>query len=312
MVKDSEHMRIETVSIIGLGALGILFGNHLADRMPAGALTIIADQERIKRYKGEGIFCNGQRCDFHYIAPKEQNPPADLIIFAVKYGGLLEAIEAVRCQTGEHTIFMSLLNGISSEEIIAETYGVDRVLYSVAQGMDAVKVGNQMHYANMGMICFGDRQPGIISENAQAVEDFFTSVALPHQLDTDMNRRMWGKLMLNVGVNQAVAMFGSTYGDVQQEGQAREVMIGAMREVIVLAQQENIDLTEADLGYWLNVVGSLSPLGKPSMRQDIEAGRPSELELFAGTIIRLGAKHALPTPINQMLYDGVRELESRY
>jgi 2-dehydropantoate 2-reductase len=305
-------MRIKTVSIIGLGALGILFGNHLAARMPAGTLKIIADRERIRRYQQEGIFCNGQRCDFQYVAPEEEGPPADLIIFAVKYGGLREAIEAVRRQAGEQTIFLSLLNGISSEEIIADAYGDEHVLYSVAQGMDAVKVGNQMHYANMGMICFGDRQPGIISENARAVEHFFTSVELPHQLDTNMNRRMWGKLMLNVGVNQAVAMLGSTYGDVQREGQARDVMIGAMREVIVLAQKEKVDLSEDDLNYWLKVVGSLNPLGKPSMRQDIEAKRPSELELFAGTIVRLGKKHAIPTPVNRMLYDGIRDLESRY
>jgi len=82
--------------------------------------------------------------------------------------------------------------------------------------------------------------------------------------------------------------------------------------VIVLAQKEKVDLSEDDLNYWLKVVGSLNPLGKPSMRQDIEAKRPSELELFAGTIVRLGKKHAIPTPVNRMLYDGIRDLESRY
>ncbi|HPF21555.1 MAG TPA: ketopantoate reductase family protein [Syntrophomonas sp.] len=305
-------MRIETVSIIGLGALGILFGNHLAGQMPAENLRIIADRERIARYTREGIFCNGQPCHFHYVTPEEQGPPANLIIFAVKYGGLNEAISAVRHQVGKHTVLLSLLNGISSEESIAAAYGTERVLFCVAQGMDAVKVGNQMTYANMGMICFGDRQPGIISAQAQAVADFFTAMQLPHQLDTDMNRRMWGKLMLNVGVNQAVALLGSAYGDVQREGPAREVMVAAMREVIALSQKENVNLTENDLQYWLQVVSTLSPLGKPSMRQDIEAGRASELELFAGTIIRLGEKHHLPTPVNQMLYDGIRSLENGF
>ncbi len=305
-------MRIETVSIIGLGALGILFGNLLAGQMPAKNLRIIVDWERIARYTREGIFCNGQRCDFHYVTPQEQGPPADLIIFAVKYGGLHEAITAVQHQVGDQTVFLSLLNGISSEEHIAAAYGAERVLYGVAQGMDAVKVGNQMTYANMGMICFGDRQPGIISAQALAVADFFTAMQLPHQLDTNMNRRMWGKLMLNVGVNQAVALLGSTYGDIQREGRARQVMVAAMREVILLSQKENVNLTDNDLLYWLQVVSTLSPLGKPSMRQDIEAGRPSELELFAGTVIRLGKKHHLPTPVNQMLYDGIRRLEKDF
>jgi 2-dehydropantoate 2-reductase len=67
-------------------------------------------------------------------------------------------------------------------------------------------------------------------------------------------------------------------------------MVAAMREVIALSQKENVNLTENDLQYWLQVVSTLSSLGKPSMRQDIEAGRASELELFAGTIIRLGEK----------------------
>lgn len=304
-------MQIKTVSIIGLGALGVLFGEHLAARMPAGSLRVVADRERITRYQQEGVFCNGRRCDFNYVTPEENVGPADLIIFAVKYGGLQETITAVRKQAGKDTIFLSLLNGISSEEIIAGAYGADHVLYGVAQGMDAVRNGNRVDYAHMGMICFGDRQPGIVSADAQAVEDFFTAVELPHQLDTDMYRRLWGKFMLNVGVNQAVALFGSTYGDVQREGRAREAMIAAMGEVIALSKMENIHLGEEDLHYWLQVVGTVSPVGKPSMRQDVEAGRPSELELFAGTVIRLGEKNGLPTPVNHMLYDGIRGLESR-
>ena len=305
-------MQIKTVSIIGLGALGILFGNHLSKQMPAGDLRILADRERIARYEQEGIYCNGERCNFNFTAPEETGSPADLIIFAVKYNGLHDAIDAVKNQAGTHTIFMSLLNGITSEAIIGETYGMDNVLYSVAQGMDAVKVGNQMTYAHMGMICFGDRDPGVISEKAQAVADLLAEMKLSYELDCNMRKRLWGKLLLNVGVNQAVACCGSTYGDVQWEGPARDIMIGAMREVIALSAKENISLNEEDLKYWLGVVGSLSPQGKPSMRQDIEARRPSELDLFAGTVIKLGEKYNIPIPVNKMLYEKIRYIESQY
>ena len=57
---------------------------------------------------------------------------------------------------------------------------------------------------------------------------------------------------------------------------------------------------------------SLAPEGKPSMRQDGEAHRPSEVELFAGTMVRLGRKHGVPTPVNDWLYDRVREMEAAY
>jgi 2-dehydropantoate 2-reductase len=99
---------------------------------------------------------------------------------------------------------------------------------------------------------------------------------------------------------------------VQRDGPARDIMIAAMREVITLAEKENVCLNEEDLTYWLRVVASLSPQGKPSMRQDIEARRPSELDLFAGTIIKLGKKYNIPTPVNKMLYEKIRYIESQY
>lgn len=305
-------MQIKTVSIIGLGALGILFGNHLSKHMPAGDLHIVADRERIARYGREGVYCNGELCNFTYTAPEEIGSPVDLIIFTVKNNGLNNAINAVKNQVGDNTVFLSLLNGITSEAIIGQAFGADKVLYSVAQGMDAVKVGNQMTYEHIGMICFGDREPGVISPQAQATAEFFDKTKLPYELDCHMQKRLWGKLLLNVGINQAVALYGKTYGDVQKEGPARSVMIAAMREVITLSEQENICLNEEDLNYWLRLVSTLSPLGKPSMRQDIEARRPSEVELFAGTIIALGEKHNIPTPINKMLYDKILYIESQY
>lgn len=69
-------MEIKTASIIGLGALGILFGHHFSERMAKEDLRIIADGERIERYKREGIYSNGERCNFHYMTPDENCEPA--------------------------------------------------------------------------------------------------------------------------------------------------------------------------------------------------------------------------------------------
>lgn len=302
-------MEIKTVAIIGLGALGTMFGHHLSQRMPKKDLRVIADKDRIARYKTQGIYSNGELCDFHYVTPEQKSNPADLIIFFVKYQGLEEAIQEVRNQVGADTIILSALNGITSESIIGGAYGIDRVLYCVAQGMDAVKVGNQLTYHHMGMLCFGDREPGIISPKAQAVADFFDSTGFPYEVETDMYKRLWGKFMLNVGVNQTVAVHGENYGDIQKEGHARDIMITAMREVIALSEREGIDLTEDDLTYWLHVLSTLSPEGKPSMRQDVEAGRPTEVELFAGTVLELGKKYGMATPVNQELYERIRKID---
>lgn len=71
-------------------------------------------------------------------------------------------------------------------------------------------------------------------------------------------------------------------------------------------------LTESDLCYWLHVLSTLSPAGKPSIRQDMEAGHYSEVELFAGTVLELGKKYGVYTPVNQELYDRIHYIESQY
>lgn len=221
-------------------------------------------------------------------------------------------MQAVKNQVGENTIILSALNGISSEAVIGEVYGMDKILYCVAQGMDAVKVGNELTYKHMGMLCFGERESGILSPKVKKVAEFFEKMEVPYEAVTDMYRRQWGKFMLNVGVNQTVAIFESNYGGVQRDGQARTTMISAMREVIALSKAEGVNLTEDDLNYWLDILDTLNPEGKPSMRQDMEARRYSEVELFSGTVLELGRKYGIATPVNEQLYDRIKTVESRY
>ena len=305
-------MEIQTVAIVGLGALGVLFGHALSKELPEGALRIVADRDRIGRYEREGVYCNGEKCRFHYMAPEEAGDPADLVLFAVKFRDLNGAIEAARGQVGPDTVILSLLNGVVSEGIIERALGVGKVLPAVAQGMDAVKVGNRLTCAHRGIICFGDWPDGNGRDAVESVRRFFEKTGIPHEVAGDMTRRMWGKFMLNVGVNQAVAVFEGDYGTVQREGAARDAMIAAMREAMALARAEGAPLGEDDLSYWLRILDTLDPGGKPSMRQDLEAGRFSEVELFAGAVLELGGKHGIDCPVNRMLYDRIKRIESGF
>ena len=164
-------MDIKNVSIIGLGALGILFGQQMAEK-PGSKLTIIADEGRIEKYQKQGIFCNGKPCDFHYQTPDDHGI-ADLILFSVKISGLNDAIRSVKSHVGPDTILMSLLNGITSEAIIGAAFGEANLIWAVAQGMDAVKEANRLQYRNPGMICFGNRNGDEPSEKVARVQRFF-------------------------------------------------------------------------------------------------------------------------------------------
>lgn len=304
-------MHIKTAAIVGLGALGVMYGHQISKPMPSGALHIVADKQRIEQYKSDGVYCNGEPCAFDYMMPDEAQP-VDLVLVAVKQPGLSSAIDAMKNLVGEHTVILSLLNGISSEQVLAEAFGPDKLLMCVAQGMDAMRDGRSVRYTQMGWLVFGDMTSGAPSGKAKSVAAFFDATGVPYILADDMPRRMWSKFMLNVGVNQVMAAYGGGYQELLQSGYKRDTMLGAMREVMALAEYEGITLGEDDIAGWMKVLASLSPDGKPSMQQDVEARRKSEVELFAGTVTRLGKKHGVRTPVNTELYRRILEIEDGY
>lgn len=303
-------MAIKKISIIGMGALGILFGQHFTVKMGNQSVAFVANERRIEKYLRTKVHCNGVECDFRMVSDRLKGNPVDLVIFAVKSTALEEALETAKYQIGENTIIISLLNGISSEHIIGARYGMGKIIHCVALGMDAVKTGNDLTYTKMGQLCVGILPDETDKSNQLNVLcEFFDEVGLPYIKEEDILHRLWSKFMLNVGVNQAVMVYEGTYETIQKPGEAREVMIGAMREVMKLAQYEGVNLTEEDLIAYVDLMGTLSPDGMPSMRQDGLAKRKSEVELFSGTVLRLAKKHGLELPINAMLYRRILEME---
>lgn len=302
-------MTINTVGLIGLGAVGVLYAQRL---LAAGAdLTVVADEARLARYTREGVLCNGRPVAFRYASPKEARP-VDLMIFATKAGGLRAAMETAAGFVGEHTLLLCLTNGVTSEGELSARFGAANVLYSVAQGMDAVKEGNALTYEHPGMIVLGERAPGPVSARVRAVADYLNAHDVRAVPVEDMVRRLWSKWVLNVGVNQAVMVYEGTYATVQREGEARSVMIAAMREAQTLAALEGYPISDREFDDWVALVDGLAPSGSPSMRQDGAARRKSEVELFAGTAVRLGEKHGVPTPVNRRLYDTILRMEAAY
>lgn len=306
-------MEIKKITIVGMGALGVMYGSFLTRILGKDSVEFVANKKRINRFNEKGILCNGQQCDFIIVDEEEKGKPADLLIFAVKATGLETAIQTVRNKVSEDTIIMSVLNGISSEGIIGKAYGMEKIIHSVVQGMDVIKVDNKVTYSQFGQFCIGVTEKSKDKEKKlQAVVDLFNKVEMPYTLEEDIIRRVWSKFMLNVGVNQAVMIYEGTYGTVQKPGDARDLMKNAMKEVITLAQKENVNITKDDFDDYLKLIDNMNPNGMPSMRQDGLAHRKSEVELFAGTVIDLANKHRIDVPVNQKIYEMVMKIESEY
>ncbi len=330
--------QIKTVTTVGMGALGLLFGAQIQKYVGAENFCFLMDEERKKKYQGQIFYENGEERTFRMVSGGEnseskesadskpadtkfqadqfmenQFQKADLVIVAVKYTGLRSAAELLQKSgcVGEDTIIISLLNGIDSEEILAETFGMEKIVYCIAQGMDAMKFGNKLNYTKIGALHLGttgEQKP----ENLDALTAFFDAAGVPYVKETDVIYRLWAKFMLNVGVNQTCMAYGTTYSGVLNPGEPHDTFVAAMEETVRVANAEGVALGQQDVETYIRIIGTLSPDGTPSMGQDRINRKPSEVDMFAGKILQLAAKHGIPVPANERLYAMVKEIEREY
>lgn len=305
-----EAGKINSVYIAGLGAIGGMYASRLQE-VPSLTVKVIADRERIERYRNETVTVNGKPFFFDYITPGDGNRPADLIIIAVKSTTLGQAVQDISGFMGKETVIVSLLNGISSEELIGQQVGMEHLLYAFGLGMDTMREGMAIRYTNMGRIVFGEKENRVLSDRVLLVKDLFERARIPYRIPEDMLHAMWFKFMLNVGVNQASAILRAPYGVFRTNKEARDLMIAAAREVLQLSQRCGINLNEDHITEFLSIIDGLDPNGKTSMLQDVEAGRKTEVDIFAGTIMQLGRKYETATPVNEVFYRIIRAMEQQ-
>ena len=191
---------IQKVTILGAGALGSVYASRFFE---AGKFSIqfLAGRKRFDYLRDNGVTVNGKNFAIPVIHPKDECSPADLIIVALKHHHLSEAIHDLKNCVGEQTILMSVMNGIDSEAFIGSIYGIEKVLYCIAVGIDALRETSQTTYTTPGKLIFGEARNEEISPRVQRVQAALDAAKLPHETPVDMIRMLWWKFMVNVGMN---------------------------------------------------------------------------------------------------------------
>jgi len=301
---------IETVAVVGAGAMGGLYASFFARAgMP---VSLVARGARAERLAGQGITVNGEPlrarvvdADSLAAAPPA---PADLVLVAVKHHELDAALDDVAPLVGPDTTVLSVLNGLDSEERIAARFGPGSVLLCIALAMDAMRDGTAVTFRQPGRLVLGEADNTTPSPRVLAVQRALDRAGLAWSTPVDMRHEMWWKFMVNVGINQASAVLRAPYGAFVAPGDARSLMLALIDEVVAVAAAEGVVLGPDDLARWDAVLAAQPADGRTSMHQDVEAGRPTEVDIFAGRVLALGEQHGLPTPVNQVMLWVLRSL----
>ncbi|MFH1154136.1 MAG: 2-dehydropantoate 2-reductase [Pseudomonadota bacterium] len=303
--------RIRSIAIVGAGAMGAAYAAMFSAACDF-QVYFVARGERYQKLSQGPITVNGKLWRIPVLHPDRVEHPADLVLVALKHHHLPGALQDIKAVTGEDTAILSVMNGLDSETIIGSVCGMDRMVDAIAVGIDAVREGEMFTYANPGKILFGNCRTGSRDPRLPMVREALERASIPSDIPPDIRRTLWWKFMINVGINQASAVLRAPYGIFQSSQDARDLMMMLMTEVINLARVMSINLTEKDLEDWLTILSSLSPGGKTSMLQDMEAGRKTEVDIFAGKMAAMGREHRVATPVNETILRIILAMESMH
>lgn len=307
-VTKEAIMKIKSVAVLGAGAVGSYVIWGLSEKKDI-RLGVIASGERAKRLKNKGCKINDTVYHPEVWTPEEAHG-VDFLIVSLKYGALPGALDDITAVTGENTVIMSLMNGVDSEEIIAEKVGAEHLLHAI------IKVAS--HKENDGYVFNPEATLGIIfgevsapydSERVQAVLDLFSGTGLHYRATDCILEEIWSKFRLNVCNNLPQAILGAGVGCYRDSVHMKAISDGLRAELMAIAEAKGIDISKADVSSGRG--SAVPPTARYSTLQDLDAGRHTEIDMFSGALIRMGKELGIPTPYNEFTYHMIKALEEK-
>ena len=301
-------MKMQSVAILGAGAVGSYVIWGLSQKTDI-RLGVLAEGKRAERLSQEGCLINGT-----VYRPEVWNPgdagEIDLLIVSLKYGSLPGALESIKAMVGDHTTVMSLMNGVDSEEIIAQQVGEEHVITSLIK-VASHREGKGYCFnpdTTLGII-FGELAAPFKSERVQAIENLFADTGIHYRSSEMIREELWSKFRLNVCNNLPQAILGAGVGCYSDSVHMEAISNGLRLELEQIARAKGIDMSrlEAASGHGSRVPAS----ARYSTLQDLDAGRHTEIDMFSGALMRMGAQLGIPTPYNEYTYHMIKALEEK-
>lgn len=292
---------IKNIGIVGAGSVGSVLISHLFPAYPDN-FYLLATGDRAERMRKNGLSINDQTLKPNIYSDESQDIRLDLLIIAVKSYSLDSVMADIRPLIQKNTIILPLLNGIMATERLQSYFPDNRVLYGVMIRTDAHRTGHKVYYTTPGEVQLGYAYNNPVKPEVAEVRERLSEAGLNANIYEDMRRIQWRKWMLNTGGSQAAVEIGVECGYFEQVDEIVEIIRLCIDEIVELAKAEKVNITTEDRDDIIQFLLGYPAHKKMSMLQDVEAGRPIEIEEYAGTVIRLGEKHGISTPANRFIY----------
>ncbi len=295
------------VCIIGCGAIGSLFAAHLGRLDDVEVWAYDPYQAHVDAINENGLRLTGES-DFvakvNARADAKEIPPCDFGIIAAKTLHTRSAMEAV-AHIFEDGAVCSVQNGVGSEEIIAEY--VPRVIQGTTFPAGHITGPGVCNHDTIGVTTIGPF-PGkpATQEESDRLAEALTRGGMETKSMEDPRGPMWTKVIFNCASNGIGALTRLPHGIACD--QVRPVMSAIAQEGIAVAKALGITL-EKDPEELIDYGREVAYKHKPSMLQDIEAQRQTEVDSLNGGVAAIGEKIGVPCPMNKAVAQMIKGVE---
>lgn len=299
------------IAVLGVGGVGGYFGGKLAKAN--FDVTFLARGEHLKAIQQNGLRVKSVNGDFDIdnVRATDSIPEigfADIIILATKAWQLSEISHELASIMKKDTIVLPLQNGVTIAEELAENIPQENILRGLCKIISKVESpGVINHFALDPVIIFGEiGHHG--TERVELLKSVFEKSGINTFISDDIISDLWKKFM-GICVSGLLTLTKTNYGELRELRETRQLMTELIREIFNLSQQLRINIEPDYPDKLISVIDTYPFESTSSLTRDVWDGKPSEIEYQNGTVVRLGEKYGVDTPVNRFVYNCILPME---
>ena len=298
-------------AIIGTGGVGGYFGGKLAR---AGCdVTFLARGEHLKAIQQNGLTIKSIKGDFTVGPVKATDrisaiESVDLIMIALKAWQVKDVVKDLEDLAGSETMILPMQNGISVIEELKEHLHLENIIGGLCRIISKIESPGVINHSGIEpVIVFGELD-NTETARIQKLKAVFDHAGITASISNDITADLWKKF-IPICVSGLLAVTRTTYGELRELKETRQLMIDLLDEIFRLSQKAGIRIEPDFVAKAVAFIDSFPYDSTSSLTRDIREGKPSELEYQNGTVVKLGELYKVETPVNRFIYNCLLPME---
>ncbi len=293
------------IGIFGCGAVGFAMASFIYEN-DSDKVFICAKDKYLDRIKN-GIVVNDKK----YLIKHTSSDVMDYLFIAVKNYDLEKSFEDIKNFINKKTVIIPILNGICAHDVLHKEFVLNKVLYGMIKIEANMREDYSVITSNVYTLALGEKYNVDTPEYLKPLIDVLSRANINYKVFDDMQREVWMKWMLNIGINQISALTNSNYNELRHP-YLKEIMLNLFLEITSLAKVCGVNIVQKDAYDLIDYIESKASNRYTSMAMDFKNRKKNELEYFSGYALKLAKEHKISLPTNEMIYKLLKAISDNF